>query len=1025
MFFLALILFMGLTENSSAQSDGWAAGEIVLEYDSGTCDTGVPTDSVYYNVILKFYRDDIGATAGDLPATFPVFVFSPDNNIPITDASPIFLDQIPNSPRSVTQYCLNGNPVATEGAWYKTADPFPIALGDLGAWFFAFAGSTGNGEFRSIEDRNIALGQRFYNETRFNFNCGFVDGTIYKPATQTYKDTTYFNPAPRFSPTDYVFEDPVASFCVGETYEWNLKALAGDGFDNLEFDFAPIWTFKNSLANYLVNQGYSIKSPFPVSGIIDDSDLENRGILRFTADRPFAGPVPFYVRNFRDIWGVLDGDANREIVRRSELVVLSQREFRFIFDRNCNSRLPDFIGGEWREANPGLGDSTFFDTFNASEQAYEFDCAATEFVFNLTEPVLSESLGLIGTDYENQDQGFRLVSWNGNTPPTIDSNAFLDDIPIRSVDTVRIINIDETDMLRMTLDRSVGPGKYTLFMKKGDDLNTLVNRCESTVPEFDSLATIYINTQFEYNHPYDEYTYCFPAGVPPTAVINANTGENEPPYFTGWKYYGGQRFFPPGSAGNPIFDDTTFHDTTLLGPLSFQVDRPNDSNWYNSKINIGAGWWRVGLGYDYSTYDPQTGQVIESRICYDEAEFYVDTITVDSVFIPDFDLCPDEDLPVIDLSSYSSDIIQNSFQWGKWDGETYKKFFSQLTDPSFPPPNDKPDSLGKDYVDVSTKSFIFDTRGAFTGVGDTNHFRALFSMKGKFLPNRTCPVQAEFKVLKQLVKGEIFPRDSAICENNEYQLVNKDSSEYFKPEQYTFQWFFNEDTLQNDTATTSFVQDEGFHKLVVTKTTDNSVCYLRDSIYIEIAPFIDSLSPECSEITFSNGQIEQTFSWPTVPAATSYEVREVYSDNIPGLDNSVGPWEPANGSNGVEHSTRGAQVALQVRGVNDKIADASLCKYGDTSFAAPCKAIVKPTNVFTPNGDGINDFLKFDLVEVYPGSALLIFNRWGNKIYEDDDYFNDWDGEDYKQGTYFYVLDVNDPEEVQGIIKGTFTIIRD
>lgn len=70
--------------------------------------------------------------------------------------------------------------------------------------------------------------------------------------------------------------------------------------------------------------------------------------------------------------------------------------------------------------------------------------------------------------------------------------------------------------------------------------------------------------------------------------------------------------------------------------------------------------------------------------------------------------------------------------------------------------------------------------------------------------------------------------------------------------------------------------------------------------------------------------------------------------------------------------------------------------------------IVVP-NVFTPDGDNINDVFEIRLLNVlYPGSGLTIYNRWGKKIYESDSYNNDWDGESYRDGTYYYELRLSD-----------------
>lgn len=61
-------------------------------------------------------------------------------------------------------------------------------------------------------------------------------------------------------------------------------------------------------------------------------------------------------------------------------------------------------------------------------------------------------------------------------------------------------------------------------------------------------------------------------------------------------------------------------------------------------------------------------------------------------------------------------------------------------------------------------------------------------------------------------------------------------------------------------------------------------------------------------------------------------------------------------------------------------------------------------NIFTPNNDGENDYLKFESLDFYAGSAISIYNRWGNLIYESSDYKNNWNGGDQSDGVYYYVL---------------------
>jgi gliding motility-associated-like protein len=81
---------------------------------------------------------------------------------------------------------------------------------------------------------------------------------------------------------------------------------------------------------------------------------------------------------------------------------------------------------------------------------------------------------------------------------------------------------------------------------------------------------------------------------------------------------------------------------------------------------------------------------------------------------------------------------------------------------------------------------------------------------------------------------------------------------------------------------------------------------------------------------------------------------------------------------------------------------------------------------FTPDGDGINDSFEIVGIEQAPDNTLIIFNRWGNVVYETSNYQNNWLGtsnvqltignEDLPTGTYYYLFDTK--TEKYGIMKG-------
>ncbi|MCV9930207.1 gliding motility-associated C-terminal domain-containing protein [Flavobacterium sp. LS1R49] len=61
-------------------------------------------------------------------------------------------------------------------------------------------------------------------------------------------------------------------------------------------------------------------------------------------------------------------------------------------------------------------------------------------------------------------------------------------------------------------------------------------------------------------------------------------------------------------------------------------------------------------------------------------------------------------------------------------------------------------------------------------------------------------------------------------------------------------------------------------------------------------------------------------------------------------------------------------------------------------------------NVITPGGDGYNDKFVIKGLEYYPGSPLIIYNRWGNQVYRSDSYDNSWNANGLSGGTYYYIF---------------------
>ena len=63
-------------------------------------------------------------------------------------------------------------------------------------------------------------------------------------------------------------------------------------------------------------------------------------------------------------------------------------------------------------------------------------------------------------------------------------------------------------------------------------------------------------------------------------------------------------------------------------------------------------------------------------------------------------------------------------------------------------------------------------------------------------------------------------------------------------------------------------------------------------------------------------------------------------------------------------------------------------------------------NVITTNDDGKNDVFKIEGLELFSTNKLSIYNRWGKKVYEQENYTNTWNGDSVNGGIYFYSLEL-------------------
>ena len=105
-------------------------------------------------------------------------------------------------------------------------------------------------------------------------------------------------------------------------------------------------------------------------------------------------------------------------------------------------------------------------------------------------------------------------------------------------------------------------------------------------------------------------------------------------------------------------------------------------------------------------------------------------------------------------------------------------------------------------------------------------------------------------------------------------------------------------------------------------------------------------------------------------------------------------------------------------------ADCAVPATAQANIIIACPAIEIP-NVFTPNGDGINDIFKINLSgENLVNFNINIYDRWGLLVFTSPNINYKWDGRTTSglvvvSGIYFYVIDLNTKQ-----YKGHLTVLE-
>ena len=251
-------------------------------------------------------------------------------------------------------------------------------------------------------------------------------------------------------------------------------------------------------------------------------------------------------------------------------------------------------------------------------------------------------------------------------------------------------------------------------------------------------------------------------------------------------------------------------------------------------------------------------------------------------------------------------------------------------------------------------------------------------------------------------------------------------------------------TSQNPTITSVSIADAGIYSLTVSiigcTSTPSIVTIevINCSVDLSIVKTVNITNPlighnvEFTIIATNNGPNDGTGVKVTDILQSGYTY---VSSSTETYNLSTGVWIIGNLNNGISESLT-INAKVNSIGNHDNTATINGNEVDDNLANNVSSITTEPKDFFipegfSPNGDGINDVFVIREIANYPDNKFILFNRWGDKVFEASPYQNTWDGRSTRGlrvgenmlpvGTYFYILDLGDGSDV---LKGTIYLNR-
>jgi gliding motility-associated-like protein len=180
----------------------------------------------------------------------------------------------------------------------------------------------------------------------------------------------------------------------------------------------------------------------------------------------------------------------------------------------------------------------------------------------------------------------------------------------------------------------------------------------------------------------------------------------------------------------------------------------------------------------------------------------------------------------------------------------------------------------------------------------------------------------------------------------------------------------------------------------------------------------------CTDTAFTTVHVLQM---PIANAGPDKTILEGQSIQLSGAVNGSGytySWSPGTYIDNINVLQPVVDPPADIKYILTAVSDLGCGTSADTMFVKVYKNIFVP-NAFSPNGDGTNDTWNIPALAAYPFFELVVYNRWGQLVFQTKNIARPWDGtlrgKPLPIGAYSYFIDLGISQD---LIKGTVLIIK-